>query len=145
VLILLRLTYVTHASFQVSTKSNSLKICSLDSGGAESPGLGPETPGFPDIPDLAWRLRVVKVYIPLTAVKNSLSPLSQFHRAPSPPRRLLLSPWAISTFPPAKSSESEGVKAPRCGDHGSTQDSKDSSLLPSLSKVFKGAFPDLLP
>jgi hypothetical protein len=60
-LILLRLTYITYAMFQISTKSNSLKIYSLDSGGAESPGLGPETLGFPDILDLARRLRVVKV------------------------------------------------------------------------------------
>jgi hypothetical protein len=39
-------------------------------------------------------------------------------------------------FPPAKSSESEGLKAPRCGDQGSTQDSKDPSLLSSLPKEY---------
>jgi hypothetical protein len=48
----------------------------------------PESPGFPDIPDLARRLRVVKVYIPLTAVKKIPFTLSQFNRAPSLPRRL---------------------------------------------------------
>jgi hypothetical protein len=53
-------------------------------------GVCPESLDFPDILDLARRLRVVKVYIPLTAVKNSLSPLSQFHRALSLPRRLPL-------------------------------------------------------
>jgi hypothetical protein len=44
--------------------------------------------------------------------------------------------------PPTKSRESEGLKASRHGDHGSTQDSKDSSLLSSLPKVYsKELFP----
>jgi hypothetical protein len=112
-------------------------------------GVCPESPDFPDTLDLAQRLRVVKVYIPLTAVKNPLSP---FHSYTVPylfPPVASLSPTsnslAISTFPPAKSSECEGLKAPRRGDQGSTQVSKDSSLLPSLPKVFKGVPPDLLP
>jgi hypothetical protein len=43
-------------------------------------------------------------------------------------------------FQSVKSSESEGVKAPRRGDQGSTQVSKDSSFLPSLSKVYSKEF-----
>jgi hypothetical protein len=59
--ILLRLTYITHAIFQISTKIKFLENLLAGFRGAESPGLGPEIPGFPDIPDLARRLRVVKV------------------------------------------------------------------------------------
>jgi hypothetical protein len=108
----------------------------------------PESPDFPDTPDLARRLQVVKVYIPLTAVKNSLSPFHSFtvpYLSPVASLFPSLKSMAISLFPLAKSSESERLKAPRCGEQGSTQDSKDSSLLPSLPKVFKGIFPDLLP
>jgi hypothetical protein len=41
-------------------------------------GVCPESPDFPDTLDLARRLWVVRVYIPLTAVKNSLSPFHSF-------------------------------------------------------------------
>jgi hypothetical protein len=53
---------------------------------------------------------------------------------------LSLKPLCDFLFQPAKSSESEGVKAPRRGDQGSTQVSKDSSLLPSLPKVYSKEF-----
>jgi hypothetical protein len=74
---------------------------------------------------------------PFTTSQFQLRPLSP----PSPPSL----PLGDFHSPPTKSRESEGLKAPRRGDQGSTQDSKDSSLLPSLPKVFKGTFPDLLP
>jgi hypothetical protein len=49
-------------------------------------------------------------------------------------------------LPPSKSSESEGLKAPRCGDQRSTQGSKDWSLFPSLPKVYlKELFPIYFP
>jgi hypothetical protein len=102
-------------------------------------GVCPESPDFPDIPDPGRRLRVVKVYIPLTVVKNSLSPFHSFtvpYLSPVASLFPSLKSLAISTFPPAKSSESEGLKAPRCEDQGSTRDSKDSSPLPSLPKVY---------
>jgi hypothetical protein len=101
--------------------------------GSRISGVCPESPDFLDTPDLTRRLRVVKVYIPLTTVKNSLSPFHNFTVPTSSVSSLSPTPksLAISTFPPAKLSESEGLKAPRRGDQGSTQDSKDSSLLPS--------------
>jgi hypothetical protein len=43
-------------------------------------------------------------------------------------------------FQPAKLSESEGVKAPRREDQGSTQVSRDPSPLPSLPKVHSKEF-----
>jgi hypothetical protein len=60
----------------------------------------------------------------------------------SPVASLSPSPKALGDFrpPPAKSSESEWLKAPRCEDQGSTRDSKDSSLLPSLPKVYSKEF-----
>jgi hypothetical protein len=51
-----------------------------------------------------------------------------------------------SHFPPAKTSESEGLEAPRCEDQGSIQGSKDWGLLPSLPKVYlKEFFPIYFP
>jgi hypothetical protein len=45
-----------------------------------------------------------------------------------------------------RSRESEDLKTPRRGDQGSTQVSKDPSLLPSLPKVFsKESFPIYFP
>jgi hypothetical protein len=43
-------------------------------------------------------------------------------------------------FQPTKSRESERLKAPRRGDQGSTQDSKDSSLLPSSPRYIQRSF-----
>jgi hypothetical protein len=52
--------------YHISNLPNPFKIKFLEnllagSGGAEYPGLGLDTPGIPDTPDLAWRLRVLKV------------------------------------------------------------------------------------
>jgi hypothetical protein len=70
---------------------------------------------------------------------------SFFHHYSVSPRPLLspVAPFLSLCdflFQPAKSSESEGVKAPRCGDQGSTQVSKDSSPHPSLLKVYSKEF-----
>jgi hypothetical protein len=76
---------------------------------------------------------------------------SFFHHYSVSPRPLL-SPVALFLslcdflFQPTKSCESKGVKAPRRGDQGSTQVSKDSSPLPSLPKVYsKESFPIYFP
>jgi hypothetical protein len=99
-------------------------------------GPGPETPGCKGINTFDHGEKAPFI-------------LLQFNRAPLSPRRLPSSPsmpLGDFLFPPAKSSVIEGLKAPRCGNQGSTQDSKDSSLLPSLPKVCsKELFPDLLP
>jgi hypothetical protein len=61
VLILLRLTYITYTIFQIYPQSNSLKNLLAGFRGSGIYGVYTESPGFPDIPDLARRLRVIKV------------------------------------------------------------------------------------
>jgi hypothetical protein len=61
VLILLRLTYITHAIFQISTKIKFLENMLAGLRGSRISGVGAGNSGFPDIPDLAQRLRVIKV------------------------------------------------------------------------------------
>jgi hypothetical protein len=96
-------------------------------------GPGPETPGCKGIKTFDHGEK---------AFFHHFSVLT----APPLSRRLLLTSLGAFHFQPAKSSESEGVKAPRRGDQGSTQDSKDSSLLPSLPKVYsKESFPIYFP
>jgi hypothetical protein len=58
--ILLRLTYITYIVFQIYPKSNSLQILSLVSGGAETPEIFPEIPGFPEIPDLTRSIQIFR-------------------------------------------------------------------------------------
>jgi hypothetical protein len=90
-------------------------------------GPSPETPGCKSIK-------------PLTAVKKTYFTPTQFLTAPPSlpsPLSILLGDFH---FQPTKSCESEDLKAPRRGDQGSTQVSKDSSPLPSLPKVFSKEF-----
>jgi hypothetical protein len=137
----------TYTIFQIYQESNSLKICSLVSGVAESlvflgksgfpgySGPGPETPGCKGLN---------------TFYRGQKVPFTLFTVWPCPsfPRRLPSSPSKpLGDFhlPPSESSEGKGLRAPRCGDRRSTQDLKDWNLSPSLSQgISKGAFPDLL-
>jgi hypothetical protein len=96
-------------------------------------GPGPETPGFKGIKSVDRGENPC-----FTPTQPLTAPLS----LPSPPLILL----GDFHFQPHKSRESEDLKAPRRGDQGSTQVSKNPSLLPSLPKVFsKESFPIYFP
>jgi hypothetical protein len=88
-------------------------------------GPGPETPGFKGINNFDRGEKVSFHHFSVLAAPSLFPPsphslpLGDFHS------------------PRTKSHESEGLKAPRCGDQGSTQDSKDSSLLPSLPRMVR--------
>jgi hypothetical protein len=96
-------------------------------------GPGPETPGY----------KGIKAF---DRGENPCFTSTQFLTVPPLSRRLLLTFLGDFHIQPHKSRESEDLKAPRRGDQGSTQVSKDSSLLSSLPKVHsKESFPIYLP
>jgi hypothetical protein len=128
VLILLRLTYITCIVIQIYPKSNSLQIYSLDSGGAETLENFLEIPGFPETPDLARSVRTLRVYIPFSPRLLHLLPLTTLTSLPFTPVAsplFLTLPLGDFHLHPSKSSVSEGLRAPRCGDRRSTSVSKD--------------------
>jgi hypothetical protein len=91
--------------------------------GYSGPGL--EIPGYKGINTfLPQSTGPIHPFYSLTAPSPSPSPPSLPHLA-----------LGDFHFPPSKSSESERLRAPRCGDRRSTKDSKDWSLSLCLPKV----------
>jgi hypothetical protein len=88
-------------------------------------GPGPESLGCNGINTLYSSQRTQ-----FTPFHSLTAPTPSLVASLSPPS----SPWVIF-FPPSKSNVSEGLRAPKCGDRRSTQDSKDWSLSLSLPKV----------
>jgi hypothetical protein len=106
------------------------RVSGVGAGHSGYPGYsrpGPETPGF----------KGIKAF---DRGENPCFTSTQFfNRAPSLPSPLPI-PLGDFQFQPHKSRESEVLKTPTRGDQGSTQVSKDSSLLSSLPKVHSKEF-----
>jgi hypothetical protein len=134
-LILLRLTYTTHAIFQISTKIKFLENLLAGFRGSGFSGVGAGNSGFPGHSGPGLETPGCKGINTFDRGEKFSFLHFSVLTAPLPPR----SPPSLSLgdfhSPPPKSRESKGLKAPRRGDQGSTQVSKDSSPLPSLPKM----------